>query len=84
VLAACAYPRVTKARIYDHHLSNDQVAEFIEHTMFDSVRTLILGHISNNANSVELARLSAQLVLQRSRRLAQLVVAEPGQAVMAR
>lgn len=47
------------------HLSNDQVAEFIERGMPSTVERLILGHLSGAANTPQLAAASAMQALRR-------------------
>jgi phosphoribosyl 1,2-cyclic phosphodiesterase len=76
-LAACDYPRLTKRRVYDNHLSNDQVRAFIQHDMDGVTQNLILGHISGNTNSPDLARLSALAALRGSCKSVRLAIATP-------
>ena len=51
------YPEALKRRILGDmgHLSNDMTAVFAEHLVGSAVRTLILGHLSQNNNLPELA-----------------------------
>jgi phosphoribosyl 1,2-cyclic phosphodiesterase len=61
------YPWFIKQRVMSRlgHLSNDALAEFLEHD-FDAVAaTLVLAHLSENNNSPEVARLAAEQALER-------------------
>lgn len=80
MLAACPYDFRTKTRIGAFHLSNDQVSDFIHFDLGERVSTLILGHISENANTAELARLSAAAALRERDHPARVEIAMPGQA----
>lgn len=50
------------------HLSNDQVSAFIESSLPPTVERLILGHLSKQANTPQLAAASAMRALQRAGR----------------
>lgn len=68
MLAAGPYHAAVKARVSGPlgHLSNEQVAEFIEYQMPRSVKRLILGHISSTANTEELAVAVASRAVKRA------------------
>lgn len=50
------------------HLSNDQVSAFIESSLPPTIERLILGHLSKQANTPQLAAASAMRALQRAGR----------------
>lgn len=68
MLAAGPHHPSVKARVAGQfgHLSNEQVAEFIEQEMPRSVKRLILGHISSTANTRELAHAVAAQAIKRA------------------
>ena len=68
MLAAGPYHPSVKTRVAGPagHLSNEQVAEFIEQEMPRSVKRLILGHISSTANTRELAHAVAAQAIKRA------------------
>lgn len=70
VLMAGPHHPSVKARVAGPlgHLSNDQVARFIEDGMPAGVERLILGHLSKQANTPQLAAAAAMKALQRSGR----------------
>ncbi len=59
------YPWSVKQRVMSRigHLSNDATAQFIISDLDSSVRTLVLGHLSEQNNHPEIARLSARQAL---------------------
>jgi len=59
------YPWAVKQRVMSRngHLSNDAVSDFIGSDLDGSVRTLVLGHLSEHNNHPEIARLSASQAL---------------------
>lgn len=61
------YPWFIKQRVMSRlgHLSNDALAEFLEHDFDGAAQTLVLAHLSENNNSPEVARLSAEQALDR-------------------
>ena len=59
------------------HLSNDTVSDFILTDLAASTRTLVLGHLSENNNHPELARIIAAQALASRGLSTRLVVAEP-------
>jgi len=63
------YPWFIKQRVMSRlgHLSNDALAEFLEHDFDGAARTLVLAHLSENNNSPEVARLAAEQALARRR-----------------
>jgi phosphoribosyl 1,2-cyclic phosphodiesterase len=73
------YPWPVKQRVMSRkgHLSNDVVSEFIRQDMAPATATLVLGHISENNNHPELARLSAAQAIASRSLATRLVVAEP-------
>jgi len=73
------YPWSVKQRVMGRrgHLSNDVVSEFILEGLDGSVRTLLLGHLSEHNNHPGIVRLVAEQAMQRRGAAAQLVVAEP-------
>ena len=73
------YPWVIKQRVMGRkgHLSNDTVSDFILTDLAASTRTLVLGHLSENNNHPELARIIAAQALGSRGLSTRLVVAEP-------
>lgn len=73
------YPWAVKQRVMSRngHLSNDVVSDFIRQDMDPATATLVLGHISENNNHPELARLSAAQAIASRSLATRLVVAEP-------
>jgi phosphoribosyl 1,2-cyclic phosphodiesterase len=73
------YPWAVKQRVMSRngHLSNDVVSDFIRQDMDPATATLVLGHISENNNHPELARLSAAQAISSRNLATRLVVAEP-------
>lgn len=73
------YPWAVKQRVMGRkgHLSNDVASEFILEDLDGSVKTLVLGHLSEYNNHPEIARLAANQALGRRGLGARLVVAEP-------
>ena len=71
------YPWAVKQRVMSRngHLSNDAVAEFIGSALDAAVRTLVLGHLSENNNHPEIARLSATQALAARGLATRLVIA---------
>ena len=63
------YPWFIKQRVMSRlgHLSNDALAEFLEFDFDASARTFILAHLSQNNNSPEVARMTAEQALERRR-----------------
>ncbi|MFQ5777474.1 MAG: MBL fold metallo-hydrolase [Terriglobia bacterium] len=63
------YPWFIKQRVMSRlgHLSNHALAEFLECDFDGAARTLVLAHLSENNNSVEVARLAAEQALERRR-----------------
>ena len=63
------YPWFIKQRVMSRlgHLSNHALAEFLECDFDGVARTLVLAHLSENNNSVEVARLAAEQALERRR-----------------
>jgi hypothetical protein len=59
------------------HLSNDVAADFILDDMATDAHTLVLGHLSEQNNHPEIARLVASKALQRRGVHTNLVVTEP-------
>jgi phosphoribosyl 1,2-cyclic phosphodiesterase len=59
------YPWAVKQRVMSRngHLSNAAVADFIASDLDGSVRTLVLGHLSEHNNHPEIARISARQAL---------------------
>jgi phosphoribosyl 1,2-cyclic phosphodiesterase len=59
------YPWSVKQRVMSRngHLSNDAVSDFIRADLDASVRTLVLGHLSEHNNHPEIARLTAAQAL---------------------
>lgn len=70
VLAVSGHHPKVKERVSGPlgHLSNEQVAAFIESSLPKSVERLILGHVSESANTPALAAASAMKALQRASR----------------
>jgi phosphoribosyl 1,2-cyclic phosphodiesterase len=58
-------PWATKQRISSRHghLSNDQVAELVAHLAHDGLEQVVLGHLSEDCNSPEVAANSVRLAL---------------------
>jgi len=75
------YPWQVKQRVMSRkgHLSNDRVAEFIARDLAATIRTLVLGHLSEHNNHPEIVRLAAAEALEQRGLSARLVVAEPRQ-----
>lgn len=75
------YPWPVKQRVMGRngHLSNEVACEFILDGLDASVRSLVLGHISEHNNHPELVRLSASQALRRRAFSTRLVVAAPGE-----
>ncbi len=63
------YPWFIKQRVMSRlgHLSNDALAGFLEHDFDGAAGVFILGHLSENNNSPEVARLAAEQALERRR-----------------
>jgi phosphoribosyl 1,2-cyclic phosphodiesterase len=74
------YPWSVKQRVMSRrgHLSNEVAAEFIQNDLDTRVSTVILGHISEHNNHVELVRNLAMKALSGRALFTRLVVAEPG------
>ena len=72
------YPWQVKQRVMSRkgHLSNDVVGGFVAGEMAPSVRTLVLGHLSEHNNHPEIARVTAQQALDERELKTRLVVAE--------
>jgi phosphoribosyl 1,2-cyclic phosphodiesterase len=73
------YPWSVKQRVMGRngHLSNDMVSDFILEAMSDTVRTLVLGHLSDHNNHPAIVHLSASQALARRCLMPRLVIAEP-------
>ena len=73
------YPWSVKQRVMGRkgHLSNDVASDFIRQDLAASTRTLILGHLSEQNNHPELARLAAVQAIQGRGIQINLVVALP-------
>lgn len=73
------YPWQVKQRVMGRkgHLSNDVASDFIRQDLAASTRTLILGHLSEQNNHPELARLAAAQAIQGRGIQINLVVALP-------
>ncbi len=71
------YPWSVKQRVMSRigHLSNDATAQFIISGLDSSVRTLVLGHLSEQNSHPEIARLSASQALLRRGLETRLVIA---------
>ena len=74
------YPWSVKQRVMSRrgHLSNEVAAEFIKNDLDTRVSTVVLGHISEHNNHVELVRNLAAKALNGRALWTRLVVAEPG------
>ena len=74
------YPWSVKQRVMSRrgHLSNEVAAEFIKNDLDTRVSTVVLGHISEHNNHVELVRNLAMKALNGRALWTRLVVAEPG------
>lgn len=66
MLKVCPRPSVLKKRILSPvgHLSNEDCCAFLKHQLLPGPRTVILGHISRDANDLELVELMAQKALR--------------------
>lgn len=66
MLANCSYPWHTKQRISSSHghLSNDASAAFLQELIHGDMNHVVLGHISENSNTHELALTTATRYLQ--------------------
>jgi phosphoribosyl 1,2-cyclic phosphodiesterase len=73
------YPWVLKQRILSRkgHLSNEAAGEYIASHLPDESRLLVLGHLSEQNNSVWTAELTAKQALERRGLSPSLLVAEP-------
>jgi phosphoribosyl 1,2-cyclic phosphodiesterase len=73
------YPWSVKQRVMGRngHLSNDFVSDFILEGMDGCLRTLVLGHLSEQNNHPEIARLCALQAMQKRSMPAELVVVDP-------
>lgn len=73
------YPWPLKQRVMSRkgHLSNDTAADFILESLAQSARTLMLGHLSEQNNHPEIARLVSASALSRRGMSTRLVVVEP-------
>lgn len=73
------YPWFIKQRVMSRlgHLSNDALAEFLEHDFDGAARTVVLAHLSENNNAPEVARLAAEQALERRRSCFPLSLADP-------
>lgn len=73
------YPWPLKQRVMSRkgHLSNDSAADFILESMAHSAHTLMLGHLSEQNNHPEIARLVSASALSRRAMRTRLVVVEP-------
>jgi phosphoribosyl 1,2-cyclic phosphodiesterase len=71
------YPWPVKQRVMSRkgHLSNDTVSEFILSELDPATRTLVLGHLSENNNHPEIARLVASQALEGRGLATRLVIA---------
>jgi phosphoribosyl 1,2-cyclic phosphodiesterase len=74
------YPWSVKQRVMSRrgHLSNEVVADFIRKDLDSRVSTLILGHVSEHNNHIELVRQRALRALGGDTLFPRLVIAEPG------
>jgi phosphoribosyl 1,2-cyclic phosphodiesterase len=74
------YPWSVKQRVMSRrgHLSNEVAADFIRDDLDTCVSTVVLGHISEHNNHVELVRNLAMKALNGRALWTRLVVAEPG------
>ncbi len=74
------YPWSVKQRVMSRrgHLSNEVAADFLKNDLDTRVSTVILGHLSEHNNHVELVRNLAMKVLNPRALWTRLVVAEPG------
>lgn len=74
------YPWPVKQRVMSRrgHLSNEVAAEFIQRDLDTRVSTLVLGHISEHNNHIELVRNLARKALRGRELFTRVVVAEPG------
>jgi len=75
------YPWQIKQRVMGRkgHLSNDHVGRFIDEDLARTVKTLILGHLSEHNNHPEIARVTARQAIERRDYVTELIVAEPRQ-----
>ncbi len=73
------YPWPVKQRVMSRkgHLSNETTGEFIRGHLDAATRTLVLGHLSENNNHPEIARLVASQALEARGLATRLVVAGP-------
>jgi phosphoribosyl 1,2-cyclic phosphodiesterase len=73
------YPWSVKQRVMGRngHLSNDVVSQFILEDLDATVRTLVLGHLSEHNNHPELARMVAAQAIERRGLATELVVSAP-------
>ena len=73
------YPWHVKQRILSRkgHLSNDAACDYIATELPDEVQRLVLGHLSEQNNTIWEAELSARQALERRGRSPELIVAEP-------
>lgn len=73
------YPWQVKQRVMGRkgHLSNDVASDFIRQDLASSTRTIVLGHLSEQNNHPELARLAAAQAIEGRGAAIQLVVALP-------
>lgn len=75
------YPWHIKQRILSRkgHLSNDAASEYIAADLSSEIQTLVLGHLSEQNNTVWDAELAARQALERRRLSPRLLVQEPRQ-----
>ncbi|MBN8733261.1 MAG: MBL fold metallo-hydrolase [Acidobacteria bacterium] len=73
------YPWALKQRVMGRrgHLSNDLAAEYLLESFDARVGTLVLGHLSEQNNHPEIARMVAQQAIERRALRTRLVVTEP-------
>lgn len=76
------YPWSVKQRVMGRrgHLSNDVVGDYIASDLDGEAQTLLLGHLSEQNNHPEIARITAANALERRGLATRLVVAEPRRA----
>lgn len=75
------YPWSLKQRVMGRrgHLSNEHACQFIAEGLDAATHTLVLGHLSEQNNHPEIARVAAARALERRGLSTRLVVAEPRQ-----
>ncbi len=71
MLACGPYPASLKARVASAwgHLNNKQTADFLDQLGVESVQEIVVGHISQQNNSVERVRAQLQSIIERAKSL---------------